>query len=334
VRVERNIVALAAGFSKSLVRRNVSEFWSSPAIIGVAFVVALGLLSSLRGGGQLHDWYFLCYEFIFVLWPWDYRDRFLIPIFPLACLYLWRGGKAIWSYFVRHQIRAALALVFAGSLLSTCSAAFALRFAAFAVNPDHVNGDHLQTIAATLFWGVLVVVGLVLIVARRNRAGSIWRIVRAAEPMLPLGLSVVAGLALAFEVGSGIKKIIAIGHNRSNLDVTQEFYYPEYEASDWLRNQAPSSSTIMAREPDFVFHYTHQPAVWFPPISNPSVLMDGIRRYHVRFVVVTHHPDSYWQPTEEACIHALEAAYPGVFQLRQSSPDEQVFEVQRAVSGN
>jgi hypothetical protein len=197
-----------------------------------------------------------------------------------------------------------------------------------------VNGDHLQTIAAALFWGVLVVVGFALIIAQRNRAGSIARIVRAAEPMLPLGLSLVAGLALAFVVGSGIKTIFAIGHNRSNLDITQEFYYPEYEASVWLRSQALPSSAVMAREPEFVFHYTHRPAVWFPPISDPKALMEGIRRYHVRFVVVTHHPDSYWQPTEEACIHALVAKYPGVFQLRQSSPDEQVFEVQPAAGGN
>ena len=71
-RMGRNVVMQAAGFAQLLIRRNISKFWSSPAICGVVIVIAVGLASSLRDAGQLHDWYFLWYECIFLVWPWDY----------------------------------------------------------------------------------------------------------------------------------------------------------------------------------------------------------------------------------------------------------------------
>ena len=127
---------------------------------------------------------------------------------------------------------------------------------------------------------------------------------------------------------------MAIGHNRANLDATKESLYPELEASDWIRTHEPPNVVLMAREPEFVFHYAHDPTVWFPPISDAKVLMDGIRRYHVEFVVVARHQPSYWLPTEVYCFQALEQDYPGVFHLSHRGPDDSVYEVESAIEKN
>lgn len=330
-RVERNIVTRAAGFTQLLLRRNVSKFWSSPAIVGLVMVIAVGLVSSLRSGGQLYDWYFLWYECIFMAWPWDYRDRFVIPIVPLACLYLWRGGKTIKNYLIRQPRNAGLAFALLGFLLCICSGAFALRLATFPVSQHHVRGDHLQTIAATVFWAFLAVAGLVILKLQRDGQANFARTIRAAESALSFPFWLAATFGLASLVGSGVKTIVAIGHDRLHPDVTKESLYPELDASDWIRIHEPSHLVIMAREPEFVFHYAHQPTVWFPPISDPKVLMDGIQRYHVDMVVVARHQPSYWLPTEVDCFRALEQAYPGVFRLIHRGPDDSVFEVESAV---
>jgi len=326
-RVGRNIVTRAVGFSELLFRRNVSHFWSSPAIFGVLIAIAVGLASSLRNGGQLHDWYFLWYECIFMAWPWDYRDRFIIPVVPLACLYLWRGGKAIKNYLIHQPKQAGLAFILLGSLLCMCSAAFALRLARFPVSPDHVRGDHLQTIAATLFWGVLAIVGFVILKMQRDGAASFARKVRVAESALTFPFWLVVTFAVAFVVGSGLKPIVATGQNRLNPDITKESLYPEIEGSEWIRTHEPSNLVTMAREPEFVFHYAHQPTVWFPPISDPKVLMDGIQRHHVKLVLVTHHSVSYWLPSEDTCFQVLQRAYPTAFHLIHRGPDNAVFQV-------
>ena len=100
-RIGRNLVARAVGFSHLLIRRNVSRFWSSPLIFGPLVLIAIGAGSSLCGSaGQLHDWYFLWYEFIFMLWPWDYRGS-ILDSSGAACLPLfvaWReGGQKLCS---------------------------------------------------------------------------------------------------------------------------------------------------------------------------------------------------------------------------------------------
>jgi lipid-A-disaccharide synthase-like uncharacterized protein len=333
-RIGRNVVARAVGFSELLLRRNVSTFWSSPAIFGLVLVIALGLISSLRNGGQLYDWYFLWYECIFMVWPWDYRDRFVLPIVPLACLYLWRGAKTIMHYLIRRPRSVGLAFALLGTLLCICSATFALRLAAFPVNPGHVRGDHLQTIAATVLWGLLGIAGLVILKMQRDNHATFARKVRVAESVVSLPFWFVVTVGVAFLVVTGVKTIVAIGQNRANLDATKESLYPELEASDWIRTHEPPNVVLMAREPEFVFHYAHDPTVWFPPISDAKVLMDGIRRYHVEFVVVARHQPSYWLPTEVDCLQALQQAYPGVFRLSHRGPDNYVYEVEPALERN
>jgi len=333
-RVERNIITRTIGFDELLTRRYVSQFWSSPAIFGVAALAGLGLAASLQGGGQLHDWYFLWEEAIFLVWPWDYRDRFLFPVFPLACLYVWRGGKVVKDYLAREPIKGALGLAFVGSLLCFCSAAFALGFARFPTAEDHVRGDHLQPIAATLFWGLLAITGFVLLkLHRKNRGIPFGHIPEFLIPRFSISCRLVGALVVAILVVSGTKTTLAVGRYNLHPDVTKQPLYPEMQATEWIRTNEPSNRVIMAREPDFVYHFTGRRVVWFPPISDPKVLMDGIRRHHVEVLVVTRHPKSYWLPPEETCFELLQRAYPAAFHLVDSGADYRVFEVVSSTGG-
>jgi hypothetical protein len=315
VRIERNIVTRTGGLANILVRRHVSEFWSSPAVFGVFFCIVVGWLSSVRKGGQLHDWYYLWYECIFWVWPWDYRDRFVYPVVPLACLYIWRGLKAIRSHLLRHPRRGGLVLALIAGALFLCSAAFALRKISFPIDPDHLRGDHLQMIAAALFWGVLAVAGVTALIFPHDKWSDFTRAIRPALPAFQFSSWVALWLGVGFLTVTGIKTIIGIGHNRLHPDLTQESLYPELDASNWIRTHEPANLTVMAREPEFIFHYTHDPAVWFPPISDPVALMAGVKRLHADLILVAHHPNSYWLPSEEACFQALQQAYPSTFRL-------------------
>ena len=337
-RVGRNVVMRAAGFSQLLVRRNISKFWSSPAIAGVLLLIAVGLVSSLWNGGQLHDWYFLWHEFIFMLWPWDYRDRFLIPVVPLACLYLWRGAKTLKNYSIRQPTAAGIALVLIGSSLCISSAAFAFGITRFPVNPEHVRGDHLQTVAASLFWGILTAIGVGALKSNslkhlRDGTGMLARLSRAVETGTPVAFRFAAILALAVIVVSGTQLVVGFGRQNMSPDITKQSGYPMIKAAEWIRTHEPSDRVIMAREPDFVFHFVGRRVVWFPPISDPKVLMDGIRRHHVGVILVVHQAKSYWLPPEDECFRSLAQAYPGAFQLTHRDLDTWVYEVVSPIGG-
>jgi hypothetical protein len=330
-RVGQNILKRAAGLSQLLIRRNVSKFWSSPAVFGVLLLITVGLVSSVRNGGQLHDWYFLWYEFIFMVWPWNYGDRFLIPVMPLACLYVWRGAKTLKDYSV-HQPRAlSVGLVLLSALLCISSAAFALGRLAFPVNPQHVRGDHLQTIAATLFWGILTVIGFWMLKSHslnhfRDVSGRSPRLSRIVESGIPLALRLGAVSVIATLVLSGTLQALAIGRDNLNPDITKQPGYPMIEAAEWIRTHEPPDRVIMARDSEYIFHFTHRRVVWFPPISDPRVLMDGIRRHHVAVVLVVHHSENYWLPAEDACFQSLLQAYPHAFRLIHQGLDTWVYE--------
>ena len=326
-RVERNVLTRTVGFSKLLLRRNVTKFWPSPAVLGVLVLIAVGLASSLRNGGELYDWYFLWYECIFMVWPWDYRDRFIFPIVPLACLYLWRGMKAVKSLLITHPKAAGLALTFVGFPLLIWSAAFVLGVAAFPDNPQHVRGDHLQVIAASLFWAICAFVGLAISRLNRNLPASFTRIVRSVDSVWPLSWGLAAILMVVFLVVPGVKTILAVGRSNMHPDLTQQFLFPEFEAANWIRAHEPSDLIVMTQAPELVAHYTHDRVVWFPPISDAHVLMDGVRRHHVGAILVVHHKNDYWLPPEDQCFQSLLQVYPSYFVLKHQGPDNWVYEV-------
>jgi hypothetical protein len=331
-RVERNILTRAAGFGQLLARRYVSPFWSSPFIVGVLLLVGIGLASSFRTGGELHDWYFLGYEGIFVLWPWDYDNRFLFPVVPLACLYLWRGVKALKDPAIRRPKAIGLCFLLGGSILGLASVTFAVRLMSFTGGADHPRGDRLQPIAAAFFWGMLAVLGFVMFrfSPPRESPGGIppspWpRLIAKLETSLSLRF--VAILILAVVVGSGIARQLAMGRGNMKPDIKHMRAHWEIEAANWIRTHEPSDQVIMARNVDIFFHYTGRRVVWFPPISNPNILMNGIRRFNVGVLVVMKDPWHYWLPTEDVCFQSLARAYESALHLSYQDPNFQVYEV-------
>lgn len=338
-RVAHNAEMRSVALWEIVTRKHVTAFWPSPAISGVVILIIAGLASSFLRGAQLHDWYFLGYETIFLLWPWQTRDRFLFPVVPLTCLYLWRGVKALWRYSVQRPKMAALWLGVVGSFLSFASAAFAFRMTGFVADPQHATSDKIQFLLATLFWGILAAAGIGTFLFYRRDSADHARIfgrfnqIPGSETIL-FSLRFVAILMVAALMVSGTKQIYARGRDNLHPDISEQAFYPEVEAAEWIRTHEPPDVVLMSREPEFVFHYTHRRVVWFPPISDPKILMDGIRRYHVGVIIVAHHPDSYWWPPEDLCFHSLLREYGEDFHLSQEGPNYQIFEVKISAGAN
>jgi len=119
-----------------------------------------------------------------------------------------------------------------------------------------------------------------------------------------------------------------IGVANLDTDVSKDdFNYPEIEAAQWIKVHSTPSSVVMARKDDMVYHYSQRRVIWFPPTREAALLMDGIYRYHVQYVVVHYGEDTYWRPPAQACFEALSRAYPGSFRLAHAGYHNSVFEV-------
>ncbi|MDX1394791.1 MAG: glycosyltransferase family 39 protein [Gemmatimonadota bacterium] len=75
-------------------------------------VITVGLLSELRRGATTKDFFVVLYVVVVLTWPAYQGARFLVPVFPLACLYLLLGARAL-SDMARSAVAGRATLAFA-----------------------------------------------------------------------------------------------------------------------------------------------------------------------------------------------------------------------------
>jgi hypothetical protein len=120
---------------------------------------------------------------------------------------------------------------------------------------------------------------------------------------------------------------LQLARQNANPDLAQGPWWSDVEAAEWIRSHAPPDLVIMARKQDLVFHYTRRRVVFFPPLSDPDKLMDGIRRRHVGLIVVVARKTPLLEPAGVTCFRSLLKTYQSSFRLIYSRPESSIYEV-------
>ncbi len=328
-RVVNNSDDRVAGYMTLLTRLGyIDPVWSSPLLICPTLLLIVGVAASMwPRGGSVMEWYFVAHEAIYLAWPWDLEPRFVVPVAPLAGLYIWRGAKVSIAWATRRPRLAAAFIVALSFLAGAHAAAFATR-----------SGSR-QLAAATGFWIVLAACAAIVWLDFDRVWTLIDRVRRATipvpwSPRPASAVIVVCVLAVSSQVLIGAVEQIRLGRENVSFDIRRAPSYPDVEAGTWLHAHTRSDAIVMARQLDVVYHYAQRRVVWFPPISNPRTLMEGIDKYRVGFVVVSQRSSSYWRPGEESCFAALVRAYPTSFRLIETEPRLRIFEVVRGTTQN
>jgi hypothetical protein len=138
------------------------------------------------------------------------------------------------------------------------------------------------------------------------------------------GAEFAGAVAMACILASGIWMQMAAGVE--NLRRLPEMD-PNIEAAKWIRGHSAHDAVVMARWEALVYHYSGHRVIWFPASTDPELLMAGIRRHHIRLIVVTEDEDnSYWKPSDSYCFRVLARAYPKLFHEIHQGPHERVYE--------
>jgi hypothetical protein len=314
-RVNRNLIGHGEWLARLLTHKKWRPEWYSPGVAGMVLLGMLGLYRSFRQtGGNLVDWYFIIYELMFLLWPWNIEYRFVLPVVPLAGLYLWRGILQLARLASHGSVPAAMATVLVATVL-----AYTAGF------------DHPADLAAwVVLAGGALVFGFVTRVRRASRstqeaAGS----GRAPASGAKLGLRWQAGLfaavAILFAIGVSDQRLIA--RENAQIDPSKLELEPDVEAAQWIKSNSAPADVVMARKLEVVYHFCHHKVVWLPPLSSPDVLMAGIGKYRVAWVLITDEPGSYYLPTETECLAALERKFPDRLRLAHEGPRYRIFAV-------
>jgi len=311
---------MAAALFGLYTHKEMAPAWYSPGTILPLLLVTIGLVASFlnKGGGPL-EWYFLSYQAMFLFWPWDYERRFFLPVAPLAFMYAWRGGEALWKLaYKRSQMIAPAGLTIAvvGSLSSFVWGK---------------QTSHPQLWTCLVGWLLVAVLSMLVFWLRRERFEivTIWM----KRPFKIYGHSMarwLAGLAVVSTClfGIGVGRQVQLGLATLRADLTaDEFNYPEIEAAQWIDTHSLPTSVVMGRKDDMLFHYSHRRVVWFPASRNVEILMAGINRHHVQYIVIHEGNDAYWRPPARECFDSLERKYPNSFRLVHLGPHNAIYEV-------
>ncbi len=326
VRFGANLEAYMDVFVGLFTSHWIDVTWSAFIPGAIVLLAVLGLLDSIfRRGPSICDWYFLSYLAIYLLWPWTPELRFLLPVAPLFCLYIF-DGFCILPRLVRERPRLAGAIgVPLFATLATDAAFLGLQ---------HRSGG-LQLRLSAAIWILCCIISISMLWRNFNPMNSLaafFRRSRAGDRLLGLSADRVltsVGLLLLFaHVALAFQGDLRVAHqNLSPLPEQTDMRF-DIDAARWISAHTDGSAIIMASHVPTVFHYSHRKTIWFAPISAPAILMDGIRRHSVDYVIVVRRKDSYYLPPEAECFALLRRAYPASFTLVEDRTDYQIFRVE------
>jgi len=321
-------------------------------------LVAVGWTYSIwqAGGEGILEWYFAAYEFAILLWPWRMEARFFLPVAPLACIYVWKSIEAM------HVVAIAKPRI-VGVVWFPLDSLLGISGWRWIYTHWHKGLGRWPDELMAPIWCVSAICAAWMAYTERPPSflGSYSGIARWFKR--PLGTSQVSPLRLTQYAGCGVVAILFVigvislrdikidqrsilsvhdsprgnpavpqissAENTSYLNVVA----PEVESALWIRSHTPVSSIIMAREVPTVYHYAERRVVWFAPISNPDVLMQGILRHRVDYVIVIKHAAPYYLPDDDYCFDRMLANHRDAFRIVFHDSNLRIFQVERNLTG-
>jgi hypothetical protein len=328
VRVVKNAYQYSYLLAEMLLHRSAHITWMSILVVGPLVLTTLGWFCSIwpRGGG-LQEWYFGGYVSMYLLWPWSPEPRFFLPVAPLASLYVWRGLGPL-LFLAKKQPRVFGAVWFPFAVILTTGTWLWMHGASLA---GHLSRGGLEDKASLLIWLLSAIFAAWMVWADTAWLTSASALLRrcfgpiGAVQISPVRILQVSGTVVAAMVVIGLATQLKIARANLDLNSAANRFPPDAEAGVWIRSHTDANAVVMARHVPIVYHYSKRSVIWFPPNSNPQLLMEGIRRHKVDFVIVVRRQSSYYLPTDDDCFAPLLTAYPDAFRLVYQAPELRIF---------
>lgn len=146
----------------------------------------------------------------------------------------------------------------------------------------------------------------------------------SAAPLRGFATAVVALAAVL-----GLMRQWETAQANRRFEPEQHIAYSRSLAGQWLAANSPPTAVVMTTQMAVLHHHSKRRTVWFAPISDAQVLMQGILRLGVSHIVIDKGWIYYW-PSEAECMQVLLARYPQAFRLAHQAPRFSVYEVVRA----
>jgi hypothetical protein len=138
---------------------------------------------------------------------------------------------------------------------------------------------------------------------------------------------VVGTMLVAIFFGIGVAQDVAVARENLSFGAAKLSEIPDIQAAQWIASHSERDAVIAARRVPLIYHYAHRRVIWFPPMTNAGLLMAGLRKHQVRYVIVIDRDFSYYLPPDEYCFKKMSQAYPEGFRLVEHEKQVRIYEV-------
>lgn len=279
----------------------VAAVWYSPLIVFTLILLCVGSVGFLREAAfAVPTWYFANYLGVYLLWPFDEGPRFMLPVAPIAFVLLWKGICMARTRLQTMSPSKALGLGIVSAMIGLGS---------FASWPP----PGLQGKASMIFWFLLA--GFLVVYSLSGYRFEFGQ--RSAR----LGWALVL-----FLLAVGILQQYAAARANLNPNPTGYGHYASGHFGVWLRDRP--SGRAMAQQASIIHRVSGRQVTHFPVTSDVKILVDSLRRYEIRYLMVSDPgPYPYFLPTETERYERIATSHPGMLQLVYRGPGYRVFEV-------
>lgn len=287
LRMLNNLIIQAAHIAELITRLSwVNPLWSSPLVMLLLVISGLGFWESVRRRLSVTDLYFVFYTLIFLLWPYDEHERFVVPVFPIIFLYLWRGATRLAAAAEKDPER---------TMIYTGAASLGVGLFAFADLQTPVSRSAL---AACLFW--LGLASFLLQPAGRS-------LLHSRQWLRPVKGIVAAGFAVLLL--AGFAQQVKKGRDALHFNVQTARHYPSYEAALWLKENTGEEDVPMGEEYPLLFAVTGRKTIPLPITRRVSEIEKTIRENQVKYIVLVKDASfPYFYPTQDERLELLRHA--------------------------
>jgi hypothetical protein len=251
-----------------------------------------------------------------------------LPIAPLACLYLWRGGETLIFLAKKNPRLIGMAWLPMG-IIFTIGAGLSIYDPSIGSESRYFE---LQNELSFVVWLLSAVLSAWMVWANTGWLKPASAVVLSWRRSM--GAPRISRHRLLETLASGVVVCLIffgltmqLKEARANLDPNSVVNRSaEADAGAWIRSNTDAATVVMARQVPSVHHFSQRKVVWFPPSSNPYLLMKGIVEHKVNLLVVVRE-SSYYLPPDDVCFAALLATYPDSFHLIYKAQEFEIFDV-------
>src|SRR5262249_12778349 len=159
---------------------------------------------------------------MFLFWPWNFELRFLLPVAPLACLYLWRGASLLYRWALRRPRDVGSA----GIIVAGLGFLAVLRWGLHVRRP--------QPLLCLALWLLTASISIALVLKERNSLQNVSALLKRRISIMGRSLSAwqaLCGGVVACLFVTGIAMQLTIGLANLHFRLEDDGFYPDIEAA-------------------------------------------------------------------------------------------------------